>query len=915
MTSSVYDPAQIEEKWRAKWAELQAASPSLPEDAPPFCMVMPPPNVTGSLHIGHALNNTLQDILARWRRMSGDRVFWIPGTDHAGIATQNVVERKLLAESKTHRQDLGRARFMDAVWAWKKESGDRIIGQLKRLGASCQWNEERFTMDAGFSRAVAEAFVRLYQDGLIYRAERLIHWCMRCQTALSDIEVEHEEISGELYHIDYPLDDARGGLTVATTRPETLLADMAVAVHPEDERYRTLIGRTVRLPLTERQLPIVGDAILVDRAFGTGVVKITPGHDFNDEQAGRRHGLENLCLWGKSGTIRAEALARARVVPPEFAASLLDQPIKAIRARVLLRLSETGIPVTTHTHCHTVGKCYRCRSVVEPLLSTQWFVRMQDTQCSLAAPAIAAVQEQRICLIPKEWEANFFGWMNQMQDWCISRQLWWGHAIPAWYCPRPHCSRNQQPVVGLAKPASCPACGTAVEADPDVLDTWFSSALWPLGTLGWPSELQPSEASRQLAAQRLKAFYPTSVLVTSFDILFFWVARMMMMGLYFMKEVPFKTVYLHALVRDAEGQKMSKSKGNVVDPLAVIETYGTDALRFTLAAMASPGRDIRMAEERIAGYRNFANKIWNAGRFVLMSLPTQPHPRGGYLPSAADLWMGQHLQDAVAEVNRKLTDYRFDEAAMGLYHFAWHTFCDWHVELAKVDLKQSDRAEAARYTLLETFRILLQLLHPFMPFLTAELWQSLGEATPIETSTYPASLGFYFPHFRSVDRIPERIADFQDGVIEPVLAIRNMRGEMNLPTGGSALLRRRAEHPLQEVAMKQDEQTRYLLSLARLSHLDWDGLPPRLHISAFTSSFDIYIPISEEMQSREIARLRAEQARIEKALTPILQKTAGPDFVKAPPSVQEKQHARILELTEQQRQTGERLQRFEADRG
>ncbi len=732
-----YDPKQVEARWSEFWIQKRYGHATVDHSGIPYCIVIPPPNVTGSLHIGHALDYSLQDILIRWRRMQGRNTLWMPGTDHAGIATQNVVEKQLIAEGTT-REALGRQAFVERVWQWKAEYGGVIIQQLKRLAASCDWDRLRFTLDEGLSRAVREVFVRLYEEDLIYRGERLINWCPRCLTALSDIEVEHEDHKGKLYHITYPLvDDPSTLLTVATTRPETMLGDTAVAVHPEDERYRHLIGRRVHLPLTERDIPIVGDPILVDREFGTGAVKITPAHDFNDFEAGERHHLPRFPIFDMHGLLDAAGLRTARVED-----SLLQQiqglPISQARAKVEEQLRETGRLVGVEAHKMALGKCYRCKTQVEPYLSPQWFVRIKP----LAEPAIRAVEDGRIRLVPEGWANNYLGWMREIKDWCISRQIWWGHQIPVWYCLRCNASRlhqrpdgswvippDAQPLVARTDPARCPRCEGELLRDPDVLDTWFSSALWPFSTLGWPDH-----------TPELKTFYPTSTLVTGLDILFFWVARMIMMGLKFMGEVPFQNVYIHALVRDVEGQKMSKSKGNVLDPLDVMDQYGTDALRFTLASMASPGRDVKLATERIEGYRNFANKIWNAARFSLMYLDG---PRETVPPRSrpfADRWILSRLNRAVSQVNASLEQYRFDQASRDVYQFVWHEFCDWYLELIKPTLQENTtHAPATRQTLLESLEMMLRLIHPFMPFITEEIWQSLPhEGESIMTQPYPA---------------------------------------------------------------------------------------------------------------------------------------------------------------------------------
>ncbi len=648
-----YDPKAVETRWSREWLARGYFHASPEQPGQPYCIVIPPPNVTGSLHVGHALNHSLQDILIRWRRMQGHNTLWLPGTDHAGIATQNVVEKQLMAEGLS-RESLGRERFVERVWQWKAASGNTIVNQQKQLGESCDWDRLRFTMDEGLSKAVLEVFVRLYEDGLIYRGERLINWCPRCLTALSDIEVEHEDVKGKLYHLRYPVaDDPNSSLIVATTRPETMLGDAAVAVHPDDPRYRHLIGKKVRLPLTTREIPIVGDSILVDREFGTGAVKITPAHDFNDYEAGERHKLPRISILTARAEMDGIGLREAQA---DASLNLALKPVQKARSIVVEALAERGCLVKTEDHKMAIGKCYRCKTVVEPYLSPQWFISIQP----LAEPAIKAVEDGRIRIIPEGWINNYLGWMRDIKDWCISRQIWWGHQIPAWYCT--NCNQEHilkaghsvgataehgmlpdiakwnftiaqeaKPIVARTKPARCPDCAAGESdliRDPDVLDTWFSSALWPFTTLGWPDQ-----------TPELKTYYPTSVLVTGLDILFFWVARMIMMGLKFMGDVPFKDVYIHALVRDAEGQKMSKSKGNVIDPLHVMDQFGTDALRFTLASMASPGRDIKLAEERIEGYRNFANKIWNAARFALMYLDgpsASPSRRRNGLPRSVD---------------------------------------------------------------------------------------------------------------------------------------------------------------------------------------------------------------------------------------------------------------------------------------
>ena len=732
-----YEPKSVEDRWSREWIARGYFHAAVDRPGQPYCIVIPPPNVTGSLHVGHALNHSLQDILIRWRRMQGRNTLWLPGTDHAGIATQNVVEKQLMAEGLS-RESLGRERFIERVWEWKATSGNTIVNQQKQLGESCDWDRLRFTMDEGLSKAVLEVFVRLYEDGLIYRGERLINWCPRCLTALSDIEVEHEEIKGKLYHIKYPLaDDPHTSLTVATTRPETMLGDTAVAVHPDDPRYKHLIGKKVRLPLTSREIPIVGDPILVDLEFGTGAVKITPAHDLNDYEAGERHRLPRIAVLDHAALLDSAGMQKG-AVEASVIELLRGLPVSKARPKVEALLRERGILEKTEDHKMAVGKCYRCKTVVEPYLSPQWFVKIQP----LADPAIKAVEGGHIRIIPESWVNNYLGWMREIKDWCISRQIWWGHQIPAWYClacndryivtadNRMTILQNAIPIVSKTAPAQCPVCSSQnLLRDPDVLDTWFSSALWPFTTLGWPDQ-----------TPELKTYYPTSTLVTGLDILFFWVARMIMMGLKFMGDVPFKDVYIHALVRDAEGQKMSKSKGNVIDPLHVMDQFGTDALRFTLASMASPGRDIKLAEERIEGYRNFANKIWNVARFALMYLNGPRSPLPPAQRTFPDRWILSRLNHTIRAVTAELESYRFDRAATILYQFVWHEYCDWYIELIKPALQTPDHPDGAgtRHTLVETLETTMRLLHPFMPFITEEIWQTIPhQGESIVVQQYP----------------------------------------------------------------------------------------------------------------------------------------------------------------------------------
>ncbi len=670
------------------------ADPKRP--GPVFSIVIPPPNVTGQLHLGHALNVTLQDIIVRTRRMQGYNTLWVPGTDHAGIATQNVVEREIGKEG-TNRHQMGREAFERRVWQWRETYGGRILNQLRRLGASCDWTRERFTLDEGLSRAVIEVFVRLHEQGLIYRERTLINWCPRCETALSDLEVSHKEADGHLYYIRYPLEDGSGAITVATTRPETMLGDTAVAVNPNDRRYQDLIGKNVHLPLIGRAIPIISDAS-VDSSFGTGAVKITPAHDFNDFAIGKAHGLEEIAVMDGRGRMNAASGPYAGMDREEC------------RKAVLRDLQAQGLLDQVQPHRHALAVCSRCDTVLEPMLSTQWFVRIK----SLADKAIAAVRDGRTTFHPKFWENTYFNWMENVHDWCISRQLWWGHRIPAYHCPQ--CGNT---MVARRPPAACNRCASIhLRQEEDVLDTWFSSGLWPFSTLGWPDDTPD-----------LRRYYPTSLLVTGFDIIFFWVARMMMLGLEFTGQVPFRDVYITPLVRDQFGKKMTKSRGNVVDPLEIMETYGTDAVRFTLAQLAVQGRDLILSNDRLAASRAFANKIWNAARFVMMNVEGAPQPIAPVATKKlglAERWILSRLRNATAEITAAIDAYEFNAAAARLYHFIWHEFCDWYIELSKEPLRRGGEAQhAARFVLVHGFDQLLRLLHPFMPFISEELWQPL----------------------------------------------------------------------------------------------------------------------------------------------------------------------------------------------
>jgi valyl-tRNA synthetase len=707
-----FDPKSAEERWYQLWIDRGYFKADPNRAGPVFSLVIPPPNVTGALHLGHALNSTLHDVIVRARRMQGYNTLWVPGTDHAGIATQNVVEREIAKEGKT-RHELGREKFVERVWQWRETYGGKILHQLRRLGCSCDWSRERFTLDEGLSRAVTKVFVMLYREGLIERDYRLINWCPRCETALSDLEVDHKEVQGNLWYIRYPLTCGSGSIIVATTRPETMLGDTAVAVNPSDERFKPLVGRIARLPLIGRDIPVIADAA-VDCDFGTGAVKITPGHDFNDFEIGRRHQLAQISLMDRRARMNHEAGAYAGLTREDC------------RKRVIADLTAQGLIEKIEPHKHALGVCSRCDTVVEPMLSYQWFMRVSKpdaTGQSIASRAITAVEEGDTKFFPQLWENTYFAWMRNIQDWCISRQLWWGHRIPAYWCER--CA-DAGPIVAEERPSSCPRCGGDLWQDDDVLDTWFSSGLWPFSTLGWPERTAD-----------LEKYYPTSLLITAFDIIFFWVARMMMFGLKvnpreagtLAEAVPFKHVFITPLVRDAHGKKMTKSRGNVIDPLEIMERYGTDAVRFTLAQLTVQGRDLVLSDERLAASRAFANKVWNAARFALMNLEGAPQPLQpieALQLSLAERWILSRLDAAIRRVTSAIDAYEFNLAALTVYQFIWHEFCDWYIELSKEPLKAGgERQAAARYVLAHCFDRLLRLLHPFMPFISEEIWQAL----------------------------------------------------------------------------------------------------------------------------------------------------------------------------------------------
>jgi valyl-tRNA synthetase len=892
-----YDPTAIERHWAQAWVNERLFTPEVaaqlrPPDKGTYSLAIPPPNVTGSLHMGHMLEHTQIDILMRWRRMQGYRVLWLPGTDHAGIATQVVVERQL-AQEKLTRHDVGREEFERRVWKWKAESGDRIKEQMTRLGASVDWSRECFTMDPARYRAVLEAFLRLYREGLIYRGRYIVNWCPRCQTALSDLEVVHREREDKLYFIKYPIANAAEHVVVATTRPETMLGDTAVAVHPEDDRYRMLVGRTVLLPLMNREIPILADEF-VDRDFGTGAIKVTPAHDADDFEIGRRHGLAEIAVMDEQGRMNEHAGAYQGLDRYEARLRILDD----LKAQGLLQKAEP--------YRHGVGLCDRCKTPVEPRISVQWFCKMNDPAASLAAPAIRAVRDRTIQVVPEQYARIYLDWMERIYDWCISRQLWWGHRIPVWHCACGGLTPAKDSRVAIvdgkpqaaSPPEKCSKCGgAALTQDPDVLDTWFSSALWPFSTLGWPDDTPD-----------LRDFYPTTLMINGFDILFFWDARMIMSGLKFIprekvaERIPFQTLYIHALVRDPEGQKMSKTRGNVVDPLELIEEYGTDATRFTLAVMAAPGTDIALSPDRLRSYRAFANKIWNAARFIAMN--RQRAEQHGVLPADfvpgllqqgppdrrrlnggawVDVWLRSRLHSLSLTVNAALEEFRFHEAAHEIYHFFWHEFCDWYLEWvkpviagpAKRDGATSDEQRAAWAALLTHFEWALRLLHPFMPFLTEELWRRQFSAErSLALAEFPEgdAAGIHAEVGREMELVQEAITALRDiRAAMKVEARRQVPGELSTNENGVlALFRAHRES---------------ILRLANLSQLDLaaGALPAEGGVLRHSARFDARIPFSQADLAAEIKRLRKEKEKLERDLSGMRARLADADFRRKAP--------------------------------
>lgn len=871
----VYEPKSVEGKWYNFWLEKDYFHPLADESKKTFSMVIPPPNITGSLHMGHALNNTLQDVMTRFKRMQGFLSLWLPGTDHAGIATQNVVEKELLKEGIS-REKLGREQFLKQVWQWKEKYGNTIINQLKRLGCSCDWKRSRFTMDENYSRAVREVFVRLYKDGLIYKDKYIINWCPRCQTAISDIEVEHLETKGHLWYIKYFLKDSQEYITVATTRPETLLGDTAVSVNPDDKRYQKNVGKILLLPLLKREIPLIADDY-VDMDFGTGAVKVTPAHDPNDFEIGLRHNLEKINIFTEKAVLN------------ENAGKYKGLDRFSGRDAVVEDLKKAGLLEKIEDYMHAVGHCYRCHTIIEPYLSEQWFVKMKP----LASEAIDVVKKGKIIFVPERWAKTYFEWMYNIRDWCISRQIWWGHQIPVW-----HCENCSQTIVSVEEPKTCDKCKNSnLRQETDVLDTWFSSALWPFATMGWPEETPD-----------LKIFYPTSVLSTGFDIIYFWVARMIMMGLYFIKDVPFHHVYIHAIMRDVEGKKMSKSSGNIIDPSGIIDLYGADALRFTLASLAVPGRDVYLSEEKIVGNRNFANKLWNASRFVLMNLSNFNPKNIDFKDldlNLADKWILSRYSRSCQKINFSMERYNFNEAAASLFEFIWGEFCDWYIEISKICLYGQNGISklTVQYILWFVLDKILRMLHPFMPFITEEIWQKLpAHGESITISPYPQG---------EIEFISEEIENKMELVKNIITSIRQIRSELSIPPS----LKLKAQFIFED-PQKQEIINDYADYILELSGLDNFSINTKIQkrqncAKAVTDGIEIFIPLEKAIETKKgassieayarIEIIDVEKRRLEKTISEIEEelnklqtKLSNKNFLaKAPPEVVEKVKKRL----------------------
>jgi valyl-tRNA synthetase len=842
--AKAYEPKEVEDRIYDFWMKGKYFHAEVDPKKKPYTIVIPPPNITGQLHLGHAMDETLQDTLIRWRRMQGYSALWLPGTDHASIATEAKIVEAMRKEGIT-KEEIGREKFLERAWAWKDQYGGRIVEQLKKLGSSCDWDRLRFTMDEGCNKAVNHVFKKLYDKGLIYRGERIINWCPHCKTSISDAEVVFEEKEGSFWHLRYPLSDGSGYIELATTRPETMLGDTAVAVHPDDERYKALVGKTVILPLVNKEIPIIADSY-VEQDFGTGVVKITPAHDPNDFEVGLRHNLPVINVMDDGGVIN------------ENGGKYAGMPALEARKQIVKDLDEAGFLIKIEPIKHNVGTCYRCGTVVEPRVSTQWFVKMEP----LAKPAIDAVKGGDIRFIPERMDKVYYNWMENIKDWCISRQLWWGHQIPAWYC---ECGET---IVSETVPTVCPKCGgTHLTRDPDTLDTWFSSALWPFSTLGWPDN-----------TEELKYFYPTNTLVTGYDIIFFWVARMIFSGLEHMGEVPFNTVFFHGLIRDAQGRKMSKSLGNGVDPLDVISVYGADALRFTLVTGNSPGNDLRFSEEKVSASRNFANKIWNAARFILMNIEGKDIdcalPKKLY---TSDKWILNRFNNVTAAVTENLEKFELGMAVSKLYDFIWDDFCDWYIELAKIRMNGADEesADSARRVLVWTMSNTLKLLHPFMPYITEEIWQTLphdGEALIVAK----------WPEYDEALFFPQEAKNLEN-VMALIRAIRTRRNEMNVPPSKKAHIYIDTAHPA-----PYEEASEFIARLAYGSKVEiGTGFDVQGAVTAVTDDAKALLPMDDLVdKAAETARLNKELANAQKQLDTVKAKLANEKFTsKAPQNV------------------------------
>ena len=842
--AKAYEPKEVEDRIYDFWMKGKYFHAEVDPKKKPYTIVIPPPNITGQLHLGHAMDETLQDTLIRWRRMQGYSALWLPGPDHASIATEAKIVEAMRKEGIT-KEEIGREKFLERAWAWKDQYGGRIVEQLKKLGSSCDWDRLRFTMDEGCNKAVNHVFKKLYDKGLIYRGERIINWCPHCKTSISDAEVVFEEKEGSFWHLRYPLSDGSGYIELATTRPETMLGDTAVAVHPDDERYKALVGKTVILPLVNKEIPIIADSY-VEQDFGTGVVKITPAHDPNDFEVGLRHNLPVINVMDDGGVIN------------ENGGKYAGMPALEARKQIVKDLDEAGFLIKIEPIKHNVGTCYRCGTVVEPRVSTQWFVKMEP----LAKPAIDAVKDGDIRFIPERMDKVYYNWMENIKDWCISRQLWWGHQIPAWYC---ECGET---IVSETVPTVCPKCGgTHLTRDPDTLDTWFSSALWPFSTLGWPDN-----------TEELKYFYPTNTLVTGYDIIFFWVARMIFSGLEHMGEVPFNTVFFHGLIRDAQGRKMSKSLGNGVDPLDVISVYGADALRFTLVTGNSPGNDLRFSEEKVSASRNFANKIWNAARFILMNIEGKDIdcalPKKLY---TSDKWILNRFNNVTAAVTENLEKFELGMAVSKLYDFIWDDFCDWYIELAKIRMNGADEesADSARRVLVWTMSNTLKLLHPFMPYITEEIWQTLphdGEALIVAK----------WPEYDEALSFPQEAKNLEN-VMALIRAIRTRRNEMNVPPSKKAHIYIDTAHPA-----PYEEASEFIARLAYGSKVEiGTGFDVQGAVTAVTDDAKALLPMDDLVdKAAETARLNKELANAQKQLDTVKAKLANEKFTsKAPQNV------------------------------